>query len=88
MRLITTQPKNKNRIVTANGDLETVHLRNCQVIKDGDIKSLIYHCREMAELDLSDCHALTDHALQQLGGKYMTKLRKLSLDGCQGITSR
>ena len=76
------------RASTGNEYLESLHLRNCSMVTDGDLKSLVYHNRGLTELDLSGCTGVTDVGIEEVAKWYNGSLRLLDLSGIPHLTSR
>eukprot|EP00455_Lapot_gusevi_P013365 TRINITY_DN16497_c0_g2_i2.p1 TRINITY_DN16497_c0_g2~~TRINITY_DN16497_c0_g2_i2.p1 ORF type:complete len:339 (-),score=6.47 TRINITY_DN16497_c0_g2_i2:9-1025(-) len=64
--------------------IQSLHVSGCYGITDDGIQFIAEHCPELVDLDVSDCDALTDSALNFL--RRCTKLTELNLKGCLQLT--
>ncbi|KAK9718792.1 SCF ubiquitin ligase complex subunit, variant 2 [Basidiobolus ranarum] len=75
-----------SHIAKLGKQLHNLVLGHCARITDKGVATLTRHCTRIRYLDLACCNQLTDDSLFELGT--LTKLRRIGLVKCAGITDR
>ncbi|CAH0387868.1 unnamed protein product [Bemisia tabaci] len=64
--------------------IEALNLSGAKSVSNEDVEELVYRCKQLKELDLSDCTELTVDCVSQICG-HLSNLQTLSLSRCYNI---